>query len=29
MPDMNAALSQRLPDLTFRESVYATPNFSY
>jgi flavin-dependent dehydrogenase len=26
---MNAALSERLPDLTFREQVYAAPNFSY
>jgi len=26
---MNAALSKRLPDLTFREQVYAAPNFSY
>ena len=26
---MNAALSERLPNLTFREPVYATPNFSY
>jgi 1H-pyrrole-2-carbonyl-[peptidyl-carrier protein] brominase len=26
---MNAALSARLPDLTFREQVYAAANFSY
>ena len=26
---MNAALSERLPDLTFSEQVYAAPNFSY
>jgi len=26
---MNAALSERLPDLTFREQIYAAPNFSY
>jgi flavin-dependent dehydrogenase len=26
---MNAALSERLPDLTFREQVHASPNFSY